>query len=50
MSASARNYVYYVKLKGDKPLETKPTLTREEVEQMKREVSKYLVPPVERKN
>ncbi len=50
MSASAQNYVYYVKSNDKKQMETKSTLTREDVERMKREVSKYLVPPVERKN
>ena len=50
VSASAQNYVYYVKSNDKKQMETKSTLTREDVERMKREVSKYLVPPVERKN
>lgn len=47
MSASAQNYVYMVKSANKKPLETKPTITREELEKMKREVNKYLVPQVE---
>lgn len=50
VSASAKNYVYYVKTNAEKQVETKPALTREEVERMKHEVSKYLVTPVERKN
>lgn len=50
MSASAQNYVYMVKSKTDKPIETKPTITRKELDEMKREVNKYLVQPVERKN
>lgn len=50
MSASAQNYVYMVKSRTDTPIETKPTITRKELEEMKREVNKYLVQPVERKN
>lgn len=47
MSASAQNYVYMVKSRTDKPIETKPTITRKELEEMKREVNKYLVQPVD---
>lgn len=50
MSASAQNYVYMVKSRTDEPIETKSTITRKELEEMKREVNKYLVQPVERKN
>lgn len=50
MSASAQNYVYMVKSRTDKPIETKPTITRKELDEMRREVNKYLVHPIERKN
>lgn len=50
VSASAQNYVYMVKSRTEKPIETKPTITRKELEEMRREVNKYLVQPIERKN
>ena len=40
MSASAKNYVYYVKTTSKSHVETKPAITREEVNRVKHEVSK----------
>lgn len=50
MSATAQNYVYYVELTDENAMQDKPSISREELEKIKREVAKYLVQPVERKN
>ena len=50
MSATAQNYVYRVKIKDEKAMQDKPSISREELERIKREVAQYLVRPGERKN
>ncbi len=50
MSATAQNYVYRVKITDEKAMQDKPSISREELERIKREVAQYLVRPGERKN
>ena len=49
MSATAQNYVYRVKITDEKAMQDKPSISREELERIKREVAQYLVRPGERK-
>lgn len=50
MSATAQNYVYRVEITDEKDMQDKPSISREELERIKREVAQYLVHPSERKN
>lgn len=42
MSATAQNYVYRVEITDEKAMQDKPSISREELERIKREVAQYL--------